>query len=190
MKSILMSIKPEWVEKILNGEKTIEIRKSMPKCELPCRVYIYCTKEKSYMDRLVQNHNGFYFTVRELVEDDADDYGLYYDVAGRNGEVVAEFTLKKIKEHKFNYIFENPETDEEELTYNFTTEEMRYIGFNESLDFDYFLEVYGNQKILYALHIDDLKIYDKPKDLSEFGLQKAPQSWCYCEDLGECNHKS
>ena len=41
MKEILISIKPQWVEKILSGEKTIEIRKTMPKCKLPCKVYIY-----------------------------------------------------------------------------------------------------------------------------------------------------
>ena len=35
MKAIMISIKPKWVAKILNGEKTIEIRKAMPKCELP-----------------------------------------------------------------------------------------------------------------------------------------------------------
>ena len=46
MKAIMISIKPEWVCKILNGEKTIEIRKTMPKCKLPCKVYIYCTKGK------------------------------------------------------------------------------------------------------------------------------------------------
>lgn len=31
MKSIIISIKPEMVEKILNGEKTVEIRKSYPR---------------------------------------------------------------------------------------------------------------------------------------------------------------
>lgn len=46
-KAILISIRPEWVAKILNGEKTIEIRKNMPKCELPIDVYIYCSKGKS-----------------------------------------------------------------------------------------------------------------------------------------------
>ena len=45
MKSILISIKPEWVAKILNGEKTIEIRKTAPKCELPVEVYIYCAEK-------------------------------------------------------------------------------------------------------------------------------------------------
>ena len=43
-KAILISIRPEWVEKILNGEKTIEIRRNMPKCDLPIDVYIYCSK--------------------------------------------------------------------------------------------------------------------------------------------------
>ena len=38
MKNIIISIKPQYVEKILNGEKTIEIRKTMPKYELPCKV--------------------------------------------------------------------------------------------------------------------------------------------------------
>ena len=28
MKSILMSIRPEWARKIFNGEKTIEVRKT------------------------------------------------------------------------------------------------------------------------------------------------------------------
>ena len=33
----------------------------------------------------------------------------------------------------------------------------------------------------YAWHISDLAIYDKPKELSEFGLTRPPQSWCYVE---------
>lgn len=30
-KAVLISIRPEWVEKILAGEKTLEIRKNRPK---------------------------------------------------------------------------------------------------------------------------------------------------------------
>lgn len=44
-KSILLSIKPEFVSKILNGEKTIEVRKKFPK-DFKGWVYIYCTKAK------------------------------------------------------------------------------------------------------------------------------------------------
>jgi predicted transcriptional regulator len=46
MKAILLSIKPEWAEKIYNGEKTIEWRKSRPRIDrnnCHTRVYIYET---------------------------------------------------------------------------------------------------------------------------------------------------
>ena len=68
--------------------------------------------------------------------------------------------------------------------------------------FDNFVEDYGKGKTLYAWHIDNLKIYDKPKELSEFSttlhrmkgkqtrytshlLQRPPQSWCYIQELEE-----
>lgn len=44
MKAVLISICPEWCEKIANGEKTIEVRKTRPKLEPPFKCYIYCTK--------------------------------------------------------------------------------------------------------------------------------------------------
>ena len=49
---------------------------------------------------------------------------------------------------------------------------------------------YANGKELYGWHISDLVIYDKPKELSEFiverypclaRLKRPPQSWCYVE---------
>ena len=42
MKSIILSVQPQWIEKILNNEKTIEVRKSCPQ-ETPFKVYVYCT---------------------------------------------------------------------------------------------------------------------------------------------------
>lgn len=183
----MISIKPEWVAKILNGDKTIEIRKTMPKCELPCKVYIYCTKEKSYLDRLVQNHNGYYYTVRELVDFDAEDYGLYYDVAGKNGEVVAEFTLNRISTIEIcdpdilinGGIASQPHLEQSSrLTIN---DIMSYIGYGDDHD------GWGKDwDKWYAWHIDDLKIYDEPRELSEFvcrkPLKQPPQSWCYVEE--------
>lgn len=44
-KSVLISIKDVWCEKIISGEKTIEVRKTRPKIETPFKCYIYCTKE-------------------------------------------------------------------------------------------------------------------------------------------------
>ena len=43
-KAVLISIRPEWCEKIISGEKTIEVRKTRPKLETPFRGYIYRTK--------------------------------------------------------------------------------------------------------------------------------------------------
>ena len=55
--------------------------------------------------------------------------------------------------------------------------------------------IYSCQSSIYGWHISDLKIYDKPRELSEFkGLRKTkfgyepikikkpPQSWCYVEE--------
>ena len=43
-KSVLISIRPEWVEKIARGEKTVEVRKTRPKLDTPFKCYIYCTQ--------------------------------------------------------------------------------------------------------------------------------------------------
>lgn len=45
-KAVLISIRPKWCEKIVNGEKTIEVRKTCPRLNTPFRVYIYCTLPK------------------------------------------------------------------------------------------------------------------------------------------------
>ena len=45
MKSVLIRIQPNWVEKVVSGQKTIEVRKSRPKIETPFKCYIYCTNK-------------------------------------------------------------------------------------------------------------------------------------------------
>ncbi len=46
------------------------------------------------------------------------------------------------------------------------------------------LHRYAGGKNCYAWHISDLVIYDKPKELSEFGINRAFQSWGYVESEG------
>ena len=182
MKAIMISIKPEWVRKILNGEKTIEIRKTIPKCKLPCKVYIYCTKGKK-LYKCVSN----------------------FDEDLLNGKVIAEFTLNKVSTYDWDTDFLN------------TKQNMYYTKSGEAdktcLTYEKLCD-YGKGKDLYGWHIDDLKIYDKPKELSEFRkrnkchysdydegccfecctfydlgdcdggyseLERPPQSWCYVE---------
>ena len=56
-KAVLISIQPKWCELIVNGKKTIEVRKSRPKLETPFKCYIYCTKApKGWLrvDKMIQ----------------------------------------------------------------------------------------------------------------------------------------
>ena len=46
MKAVMLSLRPQWCEKIFNGSKTIEVRKSAPNLETPFTVYVYQTKHK------------------------------------------------------------------------------------------------------------------------------------------------
>lgn len=186
MKSIMISIQPQWVEKILNKEKTIEIRKTMPKCELPCKVYIYCTKSKPTLQYFYNWQNYKPISKRSTwasgITLNCGEYG--------NGKVIAEFMLNKV------------DTLERDLNdwlpknrYDVSNDLLKDINLNQEQ-----LWNYGQGKILYAWYIDNLKIYDKPKELSEFSsiskrmkgkesrfsshlLQRPPMSWCYVEEL-------
>ena len=46
MKAVMLSLRPQWCEKIFNGSKTIEVRKSRPSLDMPFTVYVYQTKHK------------------------------------------------------------------------------------------------------------------------------------------------
>lgn len=179
-KAILISIKPKWVAKILNGEKTIEIRKTMPKCDFPIDVYIYCTKGNGIKDFITMYKHDL----------STDEIGGRYI----NGTVVAKFTLNKVEEIKYHfgyydmgewtesYILENSRLTNEELDNYFQASK----EYNEKVP----SKVYG-----YAWHIDNLFIFSEPKALSEFAtlvksykyhrvydyLTCPPQSWCFVE---------
>ena len=62
MKSVLISIKPEWCSLIASGKKTVEVRKTRPKLETPFKVYIYCTQgreQKALFKALGYKHIPF-----------------------------------------------------------------------------------------------------------------------------------
>lgn len=55
MKAVLLSIRPEWCKKILSGEKTVEVRRTCPVHGTPFKAYIYCTlagSDSLFMDVL------------------------------------------------------------------------------------------------------------------------------------------
>lgn len=177
MKAILMSIKPKWVAKILNGDKTIEIRKRFT-VDYVGWVYIYCTKGKPYI-------TGIYNYEHKIVYGDIENKN--HNI---NGKVVARFWCDKVEHIEYETcsrdisgwwkdngkVFNHKDAC---LTY---VEMFDYIGSGEG----------------YAIHITKLEIFDKPKEISEFKrnryhhytmvgytsldpLTRAPQSYCYIE---------
>lgn len=190
-KQILLSIRPEWVTKILNGEKTIEVRKQFPK-EYVGWVYIYCTKDSKNI--LCRYYDGHWFTTK----DKNNNWKMYM-----NGKVVARFWCDKVETISLPYTYfgtnkwvscENERTlqtetiDEQELLKKSCISEeqiYKYLNFKKS-----------PKQVGYAVHISKLEIFDEPRELSEFKfwkdkseygcwyenkLTKAPQNYCYIE---------
>ena len=54
-KAVLISIRPEWVEKILAGEKALEVIKTRPNMGTPFKCYIYCPNCGARMDKEAPN---------------------------------------------------------------------------------------------------------------------------------------
>lgn len=66
-KAVLLSIRPEWVEKIAKERKTVEIRKSYPKIATPFKCYIYCTMPKhEYEDYYLNGNIGYAWHISKL----------------------------------------------------------------------------------------------------------------------------
>lgn len=190
MKDILLSVRPKWCEKILSGEKIIEVRKSAPK-EVPFRVFIYCTNERNPNVLLKDKDNRFSF----------GDYRNAYtcDVNGNvdfenvQGKIIGDFICDNVDKFVVGSLYSDGIQKEACLSYK----ELINYFYNGNPD--------GTVRIGYGWHISDLKIYDKPKFLNEitpfcnikgelcegcshyveaFGgccktLKRPPQSYCY-----------
>lgn len=171
MESVLISIRPKWVEKIASGKKTIEVRKSAPK-EVPFKAYIYCTKDKPYLYRVDDDNN---FELTNTLRPKTYEYVKDYNE--QNGKVIGEFICNEVEEfHEWELSPQGKFADfERERLENFLTvaclSEEEVVRYRENLP--YF-------KPLYGWHISDLKIYDKPKELSEFYTIPESGSDCCC----------
>lgn len=60
MIAVLISIRPKWCEKIISGEKTIEVRKTRPKMNPPFKCYIYCTKPEEKLITIMKDGDENY----------------------------------------------------------------------------------------------------------------------------------
>ena len=195
MKSVLISIQPKWVEKIANGEKTIEVRKTAP--DAPFKCYIYCTKStRANVFHLYINGGigrqkfgiiGHWRSGKKVVEVNPHLPAYRYNSYLAESKVIGEFVCDKvIKTCGWRLRGDTQQcakrtTDEEafpELACLTIDEIVKYAG--------------SENREVCGLHISDLKIYDKPKELSEFFtpmgkrpsymVERPPQSWQYVEE--------
>jgi predicted transcriptional regulator len=169
MKAILMSIQPKWVELIANGKKTIEVRKTRPKLETPFKVYIYCTKGKDLLREVDNWHTGTktHTTNYRIINLD------YCTNKIANGKVIGEFVCDRID----SYIGKG--TDNKQYWRFPDTREIEKVKKESCLTIGQIIDYTGDSDNCYGWHITDLKIYDKPKELSEF------KTFCrdaYCQD--------
>ena len=164
-KAVLISIRPKWCEKIVNGEKIVEVRKTRPKMETPFRCYIYCTLPK-------YPHEDYITTEHPLPQ--------YYG----GGKVIGEFVCDRIDAlARVGYMGSG-----EMPRYNILNADARIrpakelfqrACLTENEAEDYLKGRYG-----FGWHISDLKIYDQPKELNEFWF--PPELYCEKERCGGC----
>lgn len=177
--SVLISIRPRWCEKICheigkneNGkpiyEKRIEMRKTAPK-EVPFKAYIYATRPKKfYKCGAVRTSDELLWLANGKVEM-GDGFKFWADgneYQCLNGRIIGEFICNKVDEYTFSHY---------EAEYRVTHIEQEAMCLNQPE-----LIRYGKGETLYGWHISDLKIYDKPKELSEFYVHKYDNNFNYC----------
>lgn len=146
--AVLFSIKPKYCEQIISGKKTVEVRKRIPKISVPFTAYIYETK-----GRKITTPAG----------------GVLHE--GR-GKVIGEFVCKRIDkigkrgiDNNFDYCYLSlNKFGNDDVEIEITDIKKSCIKKDE-------LNSYGsNSNVLYAWHISNLVIYDKPKELKEFNF--------------------
>lgn len=187
MKAVLLATQPKWCELEASGKKTVEIRKGKPKLETPFKCYIYCSAGTSLC---VIGGRSTGKRIRPL------------SIIG-NRKVIGEFVCDCIDKLTPDY---NP--IRKEYFYNNDWGNHDWNSDDYCLT-DTELLAYGKGKTLYGWHISELKIYDKPKELSEFRrpcdrfldcflcrrhirdafggcdskIHRAPQSYMFVEEL-------
>ena len=166
-RSVMISVKPRFCDLIAREKKKIEVRKTRPKTEIPFKCYIYCTRAKR-SEKLYSNGTVIVKDTRKLL-DPSIRYPGSKIFQRWNGKVIGEFVCKAILPISITYSDTNSRLALREFPYTCLTDK-------EIIDY------LGNGKTGYGWHISDLIIYDKPKDLSDFGMKRPPQSWCYAEE--------
>ena len=170
MRAVLISIRPEWVNKILSGEKTLEIRKTRPNMGTSFKCYIYCTID------------GIKKMPRDYITENFE-----------RGRVIGEFVCDKITCLTHIGCSGSPGIWLAAMKDRYTVDDS--FDFSGSCLTTAQIEKYLDGEGGYAWHISKLKIYDDPKQLEDF-RKYCDNDW-YCESCamyrehdGYCGNKS
>lgn len=183
MKTIILSCTPSECEKIVNGDISILVRKKVPN-ETPFKVYIYCGKTHSENVLLIdkETKEAYFGDYRNGCCCDIDGY---VDCFIADDNVIGEFICDKVDEYTAEFVNNGCYEDIRRVWLDDDGEEDFEIITSNDMDNPEDCELLKNSCLTYAelkkyigenfhdipfygLHISDLKIYDKPKALSEF----------------------
>lgn len=188
-KAVLISIRPVWCGKIFSGQKNLEFRKSKSYFPPPFKCYVYCTARRERLLEIIKDGDDVYGTEYhgKPVFIKTPDSTPYWMVDGCK-KVVGEFTVDCIEEVTVDYSGVTP---------------VAFYGAEKFLDLPQgyiksggltlgeFVKYKGKGKV-YGWHISDYKLYDKPKEVSDFSfagctdrVKRPPQSFCYVNELEE-----
>lgn len=180
MKAVMISIQPKWVEKIANGEKTIEVRKSAPK-EVPFKAYIYETQ-------------GQYVKFT---------HGAHTKYGYGRGKVIGEFICDKVYSIKNRGSSFSVADEEQSVTNEIARQSCLYYDdmvsyFGNKDGFGWHISelvIYDKPKELGEFCIPCKISCENCKNPLYFEcwceekgkkiVTRPPLSWCYVEDLGE-----
>lgn len=169
MKAIMISVKPKWCAEIMNGKKTIEVRKNKALANAIQKlidengfadIYVYCSKGKYEMGKF--NSDKKYHEIR----DDCSYAGGWLRGLPDetvNGKVVFKFRCYKVDDYvygsKWSWKTGSPMWG--------ISNGYEYILKDACLTDDE-LRNYVDDLTFSAIHISNLEIFDKPKELNEF----------------------
>lgn len=179
MKAVLISIQPKWCELIASGKKTVEVRRTKPKIDVPFKCYIYMTK----------------------AYDTLFGYGKPKKLNVGGGCVIGEFVCDKVTEIKSDAVYSKM-FGGFDVRFNFD----KYAAcLSEEQIFDYLGDGKGyawhiSDLVIYdkPKECSEFKKIHRECWYADLGLakrdcpecknagcfiQRPPQSWCYCEEM-------
>lgn len=177
---IMLSVRPKWCELIAKGQKTVEIRKTKPNCDVPFKVYIYCTIKGDVLcpphlncnKYAIHRKNNGTITGRCMTEKEKTESDYKY----ANGKVIGEFVCYE------RYPIHVPTDIQFSIDTGLWSPFSERILHDACLTPEEVIDYAGNKEDIFGWKISDLIIYDKPKQLSDFYVDDK-------EAITGCKHR-